>query len=151
MNAAIRAIVRTAVEAGFEAFEVRDGFEGLMDGRFVQLGARDVGGIIQSAGTLLCSARSPEFATDAGQQRALDALTRRGLDALVVIGGNGSLAGAHALHSRGFPVIGVASTIDNDVHGADIAVGVDTALNVALEAIDSTARDTTWCRGGRSV
>jgi 6-phosphofructokinase 1 len=136
MNAAIRAIVRTAVEAGFEAFEVRDGFEGLMDGRFVQLGARDVGGIIQSAGTLLCSARSPEFATDAGQQRALDALTRRGLDALVVIGGNGSLAGAHALHSRGFPVIGVASTIDNDVHGADIAVGVDTALNVALEAID---------------
>ena len=72
MNAAIRAIVRTAVEAGFEAFGVRDGFEGLMEGRFVQLGARDVGGIIQFAGTLLCSARAPEFATDAGQRRALD-------------------------------------------------------------------------------
>lgn len=136
MNAAIRAIVRTAIEAGFEAFGVRDGFEGLMAGRFVQLGARDVGGIIQSAGTLLCSARAPEFATDAGQRRALEALARRGLDALVVIGGNGSLAGAHALHSRGFPVVGIASTIDNDVHGADIAIGVDTALNVALEAID---------------
>ncbi len=136
MNAAIRAIVRTAVDAGVEAVGVRDGFEGLMDGRFVQLGARDVGGIIQSAGTVLCSARAPDFATDAGQQRALDALARRGLDALVVIGGNGSLAGAHALHRRGFPVIGVASTIDNDVHGADIAIGVDTALNVALEAID---------------
>lgn len=136
MNAAIRAIVRTAVEAGVEAFGVRDGFDGLMDGRIVQLGARDVGGIIQAAGTLLCSARAPDFVTDAGQQRALDTLARRGLDALVVIGGNGSLAGAHALHRRGFAVIGVAATIDNDVHGAGIAIGVDTALNVALEAID---------------
>jgi 6-phosphofructokinase 1 len=136
MNAAIRAIVRTAIAAGLEAFGVRDGFEGLMAGRFVQLGARDVGGIIQSAGTMLCSARAPEFVTDAGQQRALDAMTGRGLDALVVIGGNGSLAGAHALHSRGFPVVGIASTIDNDVYGTGIAIGVDTALNVALEAID---------------
>ena len=102
MNAAIRAIVRTAIEAGFEAYGVRDGFEGLMSGRFIQLGARDVGGIIQPAGTILCCARAPEFATDAGQQQALDALTRRGVDALVVIGGNGSLAGAHALHRRGF-------------------------------------------------
>ena len=90
MNAAIRAIVRTAIAAGLEALGVRDGFEGLMAGRFVQLGARDVGGIIQSAGTMLCSARAPEFMTDAGQQRALDAMTGRGLDALVVIGGNGS-------------------------------------------------------------
>jgi 6-phosphofructokinase 1 len=136
MNAAIRAVVRTAIEAGFEVSGVRDGFEGLMAGRFVRLGARDVGGIIQSAGTFLCSARAPEFATDAGQQQALDALIREGLDVLVVIGGNGSLAGAHALHDRGFPVIGIASTIDNDVHGADAAIGVDTALNVALEAID---------------
>jgi len=136
MNAAIRAVVRTAIDGGFEASGVCDGFEGLMAGRFVRLGARDVGGIIQSAGTFLCSARAPEFATDAGQQQALEALAREGVEALVVIGGNGSLAGAHALHSRGFPVIGIASTIDNDVHGADVAIGVDTALNVALEAID---------------
>lgn len=136
MNAAIRAIVRIAIDGGFEAFGVRDGFEGLMAGRFVRLGARDVGGTIQSAGTLLRCARAPDFVTDAGQRRALDALTRQRLDALVVIGGNGSLAGAHALHIRGFPVVGIASTIDNDVHGAAIAIGVDTALNVALEAID---------------
>ncbi len=136
MNAGIRAIVRTAIDAGFDAFGVRDGFEGLMAGRFVPLGARDVGGIIQSAGTLLRSARAPAFTTDEGQQQAMEALTRHGLDALVVIGGNGSLAGAHALHRRGFPVVGIASTIDNDVHGADVAIGVDTALNVALEAID---------------
>lgn len=136
MNAGIRAIVRTAIDAGFDAFGVRDGFEGLMAGRFVPLGARDVGGIIQSAGTFLRSARAPAFTTGEGQQQAMDALARHGLDALVVIGGNGSLAGAHALHRRGFPVVGIASTIDNDVHGADVAIGVDTALNVALEAID---------------
>lgn len=136
MNAAIRAIVRTAIDTGLEPFGIRNGFQGLMAGHFLRLGARDVGGIIQSAGTILFSARAPEFATDAGQQRAFEVMTRSGLDALVVIGGNGSLAGAHALHRRGIPVVGVASTIDNDVHGADIAIGVDTALNVALEAID---------------
>jgi 6-phosphofructokinase 1 len=136
MNAAIRAVVRTALDRGWETFGVRDGFAGLMTGSFVQLGARDVGGIIQSAGTLLRSARAPEFVTADGQEQALDCLDRKGVDALVVIGGNGSQAGAHALFTRGFPVVGVASTIDNDLHGADITIGVDTALNVALEAID---------------
>jgi len=136
MNAAIRAVVRTAAERGYEAVGVRDGFEGLMEGRFVPLGARDVGGIIQAAGTFLRSARASGFATEAGQRRALDAVARGGLDALVVIGGNGSLAGAQALFDRGFRVVGVAATIDNDVHGADMALGVDTALNIALESID---------------
>lgn len=136
MNAAIRAVVRTALAKGWETFGVRDGFAGLMTGSVVQLGARDVGGIIQSAGTLLGSTRAPEFVAAEGRQRALDWLERKSIGALVVIGGNGSQAGAHALSRHGFSVIGVPSTIDNDVHGADIAIGVDTALNVALEAID---------------
>lgn len=108
-----------------------------MNGSFVQLGARDVGGIIQRAGTLLRSARAPEFVTADGQGQALDSLARRGIHALVVIGGNGSQAGAHSLARQGFPVIGLASTIDNDVHGADIAIGVDTALNGKRNANDS--------------
>jgi 6-phosphofructokinase 1 len=136
MNAAVRAVVRTALDKGWEALGVRDGFAGLMAGRFVPLGARDVGGVIQLGGTFLGSARSPEFRDARGQQRALDALARHHADALVVIGGNGSQAGAHALQTRGFPVVGIASTIDNDLHGADVTIGVDTALNVALEAID---------------
>ena len=136
MNATIRAVVRAAVAKGWEAFGVRDGFAGLMDGRFVPLGARDVGGIIQRGGTMLGSARAPAFKEEAGQRRALDALDDHDLDTLVVIGGNGTQTGSHALHARGVPVIGIASTIDNDLHGADITLGVDTALNVALEALD---------------
>jgi 6-phosphofructokinase 1 len=136
MNAAIRAVVRTALDRGWESLGVRDGFSGLMSGSFVHLGARDVGGIIQNAGTLLRSARAPDFATAEGQQRALEWLARKNLDALIVIGGNGSQAGAYALSQHGFPIVGIASTIDNDLHGAEVAIGVDTALNVALEAID---------------
>jgi 6-phosphofructokinase 1 len=136
MNAAIRAVVRTAVDKGWTALGVRNGFAGLMEGSLVPLGARDVGGIIQLGGTFLGSARSPEFRRESGQRRALDALARHQVDALVVIGGNGSQAGAHALWRGGVPVIGLASTIDNDLHGADITIGVDTALNVALEALD---------------
>jgi 6-phosphofructokinase 1 len=122
MNAAVRAVVRTALDKGWEALGVRDGFAGLMAGRFVPLGARDVGGVIQLGGTFLGSARSPEFRDARGQQRALDALARHHADALVVIGGNGSQAGAHALQTRGFPVVGIASTIDNDLHGADVTI-----------------------------
>jgi 6-phosphofructokinase 1 len=136
MNAAIRAVVRTAVDRGWTALGVRNGFAGLMEGSLVPLGARDVGGIIQLGGTFLGSARSPEFRRESGQRRALDALARHQVDAIVVIGGNGSQAGAHALQRCGVPVIGIASTIDNDLHGADITIGVDTALNVALEALD---------------
>jgi 6-phosphofructokinase 1 len=136
MNAAVRAIVRTGIAAGFETFGVCDGFAGLIAGRFVRLGARDVGGILDRPGTILRSARAPEFLTPDGQQRAFEGLTRSGFDALVVIGGNGSQAGALTLSTHGFPVIGLPATIDNDQHGSDIAIGVDTALNVALEAID---------------
>ncbi len=136
MNAAIRAVVRTALDKDSEVFGVRLGYEGLINGKLVPMGARDVGGIIQRGGTILGSARCPEFRTEKGQRQALRALNQMGIEGLVVIGGNGSQAGAAALSRLGFPVVGVASTIDNDLYGSDITIGVDTALNIALEAID---------------
>jgi len=136
MNAAIRAVVRTGILQKWEVYGVQDGFAGLIGGKFVELGARDVGGIIQKGGTFLGSARCEEFKTEAGQRKALRELNESGIEALVVIGGNGSQAGANALNQLGFPVVGVASTIDNDLVGSDITIGVDTAMNIALEAID---------------
>jgi 6-phosphofructokinase 1 len=136
MNAAIRAVVRTGIDQGWNVFGVHHGYAGLIAGDLVALNARDVGGIIQLGGTILGSARCPEFMTLAGRQKALDALAPRKIDALVVIGGNGSQSGSHALAEMGFPVVGVASTIDNDLYGSDITLGVDTALDIALEAID---------------
>jgi 6-phosphofructokinase 1 len=136
MNAAIRAVTRAGLDQGWEVYGVRSGYAGLIAGNFTRLQARDVGGIIQQAGTFLGSARCPEFRTDEGKDKALRALSQAGIDGLVVIGGNGSQTGAHALSERGLPVVGVASTIDNDLHGSEITIGVDTALNIALEAID---------------
>jgi 6-phosphofructokinase 1 len=136
MNAAIRSVTRTALEQGWEVFGVRQGYAGLLGATFVPLNARSVGGIIQQGGTVLGSARSQEFMTEAGRKKALHHLAEQGIDALVVIGGNGSQTGAYALLQMGFPVNGVASTIDNDLVGSDITIGVDTALNIALEAID---------------
>ncbi len=136
MNAAIRAIVRTGLAKGWDVFGVRHGYAGLIAGDLVSLGARDVGGIIHLGGTMLGSARCPEFKTAEGQFKALSQLRRHEIEALVVIGGNGSQTGAHALSQSGFPVVGIASTIDNDLYGCDISIGVDTALNVSLEAID---------------
>jgi 6-phosphofructokinase 1 len=136
MNAAIRAVTRTGLENGWEVAGVRHGYAGLIEGNFIPLGARDVGGIMQRGGTVLGSARSAEFKTEEGRRKALDCLKAAGIDALAVIGGNGSQAGTHALWKMGFPVVGVASTIDNDLSGSDITIGVDTALNIALEAID---------------
>jgi 6-phosphofructokinase 1 len=136
MNTAIRAVTRTAIGKGWSVMGVRHGFSGLIAGNFVPLRARDVGGIMQIGGTMLGSARCPEFRTEAGRIQALRALGQRDIDALVVIGGNGSQAGAHELSRMGFPVVGVASTIDNDLYGSELTIGVDTALNIALEAID---------------
>ena len=117
-------------------FGIHHGYEGLMDGDFEQLDDRDVSGIIQLGGTMLGSARAPEFKTDEGQERALERLRIYRFNGLIVIGGNGSQTGACALSQKGFPVVGVASTIDNDLYGSEITIGVDTALNIALEAID---------------
>jgi 6-phosphofructokinase 1 len=136
MNAAIRAVVRTGIHHGCEMYGVKLGYEGLISGKIISLGARDVGGIIQRGGTLLGSARSLEFKTDEGQIKAIRNLNEFGIEGLVVIGGNGSQTGSYALSQHGFPVVGVASTIDNDLFGSEITIGVDTALNIALEAID---------------
>jgi 6-phosphofructokinase 1 len=136
MNAAIRAVVRTGVVRGWEVMGIRDGYEGLINGIMIPLGTRDVGGILQRGGTILGSARSEEFKTEKGQIKAIRSLNEVGIEGLVVIGGNGSQTGSFALHSHGFPVVGIASTIDNDLVGSDITIGVDTALNIALEAID---------------
>ncbi|MEK7407501.1 MAG: ATP-dependent 6-phosphofructokinase [Acidobacteriota bacterium] len=136
MNAAIRAVVRAGLEKGFEVFGVRRGYHGLIAGDFCPLGARDVGGIIQRGGTVLGSARSAEFKSEAGRLEALRRLGERDIDALIVIGGNGTQTGSHALSQMELPVVGVASTIDNDLCGSDVTLGVDTALNIALEAID---------------
>jgi 6-phosphofructokinase 1 len=136
MNAAIRAIVRTGLFHGYDMYGVEMGFEGLVSGRVRKLSARDVGGIMQSAGTFLESARSIEFTTEAGQKRAIRTLESSGIGSLIVVGGNGSQKGSHILSLAGLAVVGVASTIDNDLYGSDITIGVDTALNIALEAID---------------
>ena len=136
MNAAIRAVTRTALHKGWGVFGIRRGYLGLINGEFTPLGARDVGGIMQHGGTMLGRARCPEFKTEQGLKKGINQLEAHGVDALVVIGGNGSQTGAHALHQKGVPVVGVASTIDNDLLGSDITIGVDTALDVALESID---------------
>ncbi|MDP2730891.1 MAG: 6-phosphofructokinase [Dehalococcoidales bacterium] len=136
MNAAIRAVVRTGIDKGWSVCGVRHGYAGLIDGDFVGLGARSVGGIIQQGGTILGSSRCPEFKTEEGRLKAVNNLRHQGIDALVVIGGGGSQTGAYELSRLDYPVVGVASTIDNDLYGTDISIGVDTALNIALEAID---------------
>ncbi len=136
MNAAIRAVTRAAVAQGWQVYGVHHGFRGLMDGDFRTLTARSVGGILPQGGTVLGSARCPEFTVDIGRRDALRQLAQHQVDKLVVIGGNGSQTGTYALSQMGFPVVGVASTIDNDLVGSDITLGVDTALNIALEAID---------------
>jgi 6-phosphofructokinase 1 len=136
MNAAIRAVTRTAIAAGMEVVGIKRGFGGLIAGEHEALTARSVSGVIERGGTMLFSARCPEFKTEEGRRQAVKQIRDMRLDALVVIGGNGSQAGAHSLATQGVQVVGVASTIDNDLEGSDITIGVDTALNVALEAID---------------
>lgn len=136
MNAAIRAAARTAIERGIDVYGVRCGFSGLIQGDFVPLTARAVGGIIELGGTILESARCPEFCDKHTRKVGRAQLRDHGIDGLIVIGGNGTQQGAYALSTEGVPVVGVASTIDNDLVGSDITIGADTAVNTALEAID---------------
>jgi len=136
MNAAIRSVVRTGYKKGWEIFGIREGYNGLINRKFVLLGPRDVGGIIQKGGTFLGSARCEEFKTEEGRLKGIQSLNENGIDGLVVIGGNGSQTGSYFLHKLGFPIVGIASTIDNDLVGTEVTIGVDTALNIALEAID---------------
>ena len=141
MNPCLRAVVRSAAALGLRAFGVRRAYEGLVRGDIAELGARDVGGIIQRGGTLLQTARFPQFEAPETRQAALAQLRSHGVDALVAIGGDGTMRGALALHRLGFPVVGVPASIDNDVYGTEISIGVDTALNTIIEAIDKL-RDT---------
>jgi 6-phosphofructokinase 1 len=136
MNAAVRAVTRGALAKGWEPFAVKNGYAGLLAGSFEPLQARNVGGIVQAGGTVLGSARCPEFAEPPGRAKALQNLKNRGIDALVVIGGNGSQTGSATLAREGFAVLGVPSTIDNDLYGTDVSIGADTAVNITLEAID---------------
>jgi len=142
VNATIRAVVRTAAAAGLEVQGVMRGFEGLIDSEFIPLDRRSVSNIIGLGGTILKTARAERFFTEEGQKAGLANLRARAIDGLIVVGGNGSLTGARVLAERhGFPVVGVPATIDNDVPGVASAIGADTAVNVALDAVDKI-RDT---------
>lgn len=142
MNAALRAVVRTANHFNLECYGVREGYNGLINNDFTRMGPRSVKNIITEGGTILKSARSLQFKTKEGRQAAYDNCKKHGIDALVCIGGDGTFRGAKLFNEEfGIKVIGVPGTIDNDIFGTDNTIGYDTALNTAMEAIDKI-RDT---------
>lgn len=142
MNAAVRASVRTAVYLKKKIFLIKRGFQGMIDDDIEEAGSRSVSNIIQRGGTIIKTARSKEFRTTQGREKAHDNLKKHGIEGLVVIGGDGSFHGAVDLHNEyNIPTIGVPGTIDNDLYGTDFTIGYDTAVNTALEAIDKI-RDT---------
>ncbi|MDR0807193.1 MAG: 6-phosphofructokinase [Enterobacteriaceae bacterium] len=141
MNAAIRGVVRSALSYGLEVFGIHDGYLGLCEDRMSQLDRYSVSDVINRGGTFLGSARYPEFKDPAIREKGIANLKRRNIDALVVIGGDGSYMGAKLLTESGFPCIGLPGTIDNDVAGTDYTIGFFTALNTVVEAIDRL-RDT---------
>jgi len=136
MNPAIRSVTRTGLNKGLEIFGIRNGYQGLLDDDFIQLDSHAVSGRIRDAGTFLQTSRCPEFIKPEVQLRALKIMEARKIDGLVVIGGDGSLAGARALYHYGLPVIGLPGTIDNDLFGTDMGIGVDTALNTIIHLVD---------------
>lgn len=141
MNTAIRAVVRSADARGVELFGFEDGYRGMMEGRGHLLSARDVGDVLHRGGTILRTARCPEMRTEDGIAAVEASLKEREVEGLIVIGGDGSLAGAHAIASTGVPVVGIPASIDNDIPGTSISVGVDSALNTIMDAVDKL-RDT---------
>ena len=142
MNAAIRAVVRAAIFNGCEAYGIYDGYEGLIEGNMKRLESHDVSNIIQRGGTILKTARSAEFRTVEGRAKAYEQMKQNGLDALVVIGGDGTFSGARLLcQEHNVPVVGVPGTIDNDLYGTDYTIGYDTAVNTVVDAVDKI-RDT---------
>ena len=141
MNAAIRAVARTAAYHGITCLGIRRGYNGLINGDVVELNARSVNGIISKGGTMLFTARCPEFMTEAGLQKAVSSCKYLGLDGIVTIGGDGTFRGARALAENGIHTIGVPATIDNDIASTHYSIGFDTACNTALDAIDKL-RDT---------
>ena len=142
MNAAVRAVVRTACENGLKVYGIMRGYNGLINGDMVEMNLRSVSDIIHRGGTMLYSARSPEFATEDGMRKAIRTCQERGIDGVVVIGGDGSFRGARDLSERGIPCVGIPGTIDNDIACCDYTIGYDTCLNTIMEMVDRV-RDTT--------
>ncbi|WP_409297266.1 6-phosphofructokinase [Peribacillus sp. SCS-26] len=141
MNAAVRAVVRKAIYHDVEVYGIYHGYEGLIKGDIKKLEIGSVGDIIHRGGTMLFSARCPEFKTKEGQMKGIEQLKKHGIEGLVVIGGDGSYMGAKALTEHGFPCVGVPGTIDNDIPGTEFTIGFDTAINTVIDAIDKI-RDT---------
>ena len=141
MNAAVRAVTRYGTSLGYQMIGIRRGFKGLLDDEFVTLTLRSVSGIINAGGTMLHTGRCPEIKTETGMNRAVKTIKDLGLEGLIIIGGDGSLAAGNALSKRGVKVINIPASIDNDIYGTDETIGYDTALNTAVEAIDKI-RDT---------
>ncbi len=141
MNAAIRSVARSALNSGYKVMGIKRGYHGLLKGEIEELTSRMVSDTLQRGGTFLQTARSKSFATEDGVKKAVEILRIFGIDALVVIGGDGSLKGARDIANEGFPVIGIPGTIDNDIGCSDYTIGFDTAMNTAMDAIDKI-RDT---------
>ncbi len=142
MNAAIRAVTRAAIHSGMRVKGIMRGYRGLITNEIVEFTTSSVSNIIQQGGTILKTARCQEFMTPEGRKTAYEALVREGIDALVVIGGDGSLTGARIFAQEfNFPIVGLPGTIDNDLFGTDMTIGYDTALNTIMEAVDKI-RDT---------
>jgi len=141
MNAAIRAVVRAGMDRNVEVYGVRQAYQGLIAGDMALLTSLEVSGILQRGGTILQTARNEEFKTLRGQRKGQRRLGERGIEGVIVIGGDGSLRGALQLHKLGVPTVGVPASIDNDIWGTDTSIGVDTALNTILDAVDRL-RDT---------
>lgn len=141
MNAAVRAVARAALSKGIKVYGVRRGYNGLLNGDVFEMNLRSVSDILSKGGTVLYTARSPEFNTKEGVKKAADNCRKLGIDGVVVIGGDGSFRGARDLTGEGIPCIGVPGTIDNDISSSDYTIGFDTAMNTAMEMIDKI-RDT---------
>ncbi|GAD80901.1 6-phosphofructokinase [Vibrio ezurae] len=141
MNAAVRGVVRTALSKGVEVYGIYDGYQGLYENRIEKLGRSSVSDVINKGGTFLGSARFPEFKDEEVRAKAIENLKEHGIEALVVVGGDGSYMGAKKLTEMGYPCIGLPGTIDNDIAGTDYTIGYLTALNTVIDAIDRL-RDT---------
>lgn len=141
MNAAIRAVVRAGIAMGMNVKGICRGYNGLIDGEIIDLDARSVSDIIHRGGTMLFTARSPEFKTEEGMQKAINTCKQHGIEGIVVIGGDGSYRGARDLSLHGIPCVGVPGTIDNDISSTEYTIGYDTAMNTAMEMVDKL-RDT---------
>lgn len=142
MNAAVRAVVRLGTEKGMRVMGIKRGYNGLMYGDMYEMNLRSVSNIINRGGTVLYSARSPEFKTEEGMQKAIDVCKQVGMEGVVVIGGDGSFRGARDLSLRGVPCVGIPGTIDNDIACCDYTIGYDTAMNTVMQMVDRL-RDTT--------